>query len=210
MSSYFLVLISAAALSQAPVGDAKGGARATPGDYQTHAQMGKITLAADFGAHSVATPDAVYSTEDYVVVDAGFFGPPGTHLILNWQDFSLRINGKKTAIPAENVVVVYKDLKDPEWEDSVAVEAKSSSKTSIGGGGSSGPDSSLPPPKPKMPIALERKMEQRAEKAALPEGDRPLPEGGLLFFPYHGRTKDIRSIQLIYAGPAGKTTLALH
>jgi hypothetical protein len=191
--------------------DAKGGARATPADYQAQVKMGPITLAADFEAHSVTTPDAVFSTEDYVVVDAGFFGPAGSHLLLTWKDFSLRINGKKTAVPAESVITVYKNLKDPEWEESVAVEAKASaSKTSIGTGGGGGGQDSTPPPKPKMPIALERKMEQRAEKAALPEGDHPLPEGGLLFFSYHGRTKDIHSIELIYEGPAGKAKLSLH
>ena len=204
MISYFeraaIAALLAATLGLAQTGDAKGGARATPADYQTQTKVGNLTLAADFSSHSVTTPDAVYSTEDYVVVDAGFFGPAGSHLLLTWKDFSLRINGKKTAAPAENVIVVYKNLKDPEWEESVAVEAKASaSKTSIGSGGNnSGPDASAPPPKPKMPIALERRMEQRADKAALPEGDQPLPAGGLLFFSYHGRTKDIHSIVLIY------------
>ncbi len=203
MRSFLFVIIFTTALY--------GGARATPGDYQSQVKMGPITLAADFSAHSVTTDDAVYSTEDYVVVDAGLFGPAGSHLITNWQNFSLRVNGKKAAIAAENVVTVYRNLKDPEWEESVALEAKASaSKTSIGSGGGGGGQDSTPPAKPKMPIALERKMEQRAEKAALPEGDRPLPAGGLLFFPYRGRTKDIHSIELIYAGPAGKATLGLH
>ena len=52
-------------------------------------------------------------------------------------------------------------------------------------------------------------MEQRVQKAALPEGDRALPVAGLIFFQYRGKTKDIKSIELIYAGPAGKATLKL-
>ena len=201
MRSYFLAIIFTTALY--------GAARATPGDYQSQVKMGPITLAADFSAHSVTTADAVYSTEDYVVVDAGLFGPAGSHTIMNWKDFSLRINGKKNAIPAESVITVYRNLKDPEWEESVAIQVKeSASKTSIGGGG--GQQDSTPAAKPKIPIALERKMEQRTDKAALPEGDQPLPAGGLLFFSYRGRTKDIHSIELIYAGPAGKANLGLH
>ena len=51
---------------------------------------------------------------------------------------------------------------------------------------------------------------QRAQKAALPEGDRTLPVAGLLFFQYSGKAKSIRSVDLIYNGPAGKATLELQ
>jgi hypothetical protein len=44
----------------------------------------------------------------------------------------------------------------------------------------------------------------------LPEGDRALPAAGLIFFQYGGREKSIRSIELIYTGPAGKATVALQ
>jgi hypothetical protein len=53
-------------------------------------------------------------------------------------------------------------------------------------------------------------MAQRVQKAALPEGDRTLPVAGLIFFQYRGKTQGIHSIELIYAGPAGKVTLALQ
>jgi hypothetical protein len=61
-----------------------------------------------------------------------------------------------------------------------------------------------------IPIEIERKWEQRVQKAALPEGDRALPEAGLIFFQYHGKTDKLDSIELIYTGPAGKATLKLH
>jgi len=48
------------------------------------------------------------------------------------------------------------------------------------------------------------------QKAALPEGDRTLPVAGLLFFQYSGKAKNIRSVDLIYNGPAGKATLKLQ
>src|SRR5580658_2799706 len=50
--------------------------RATPGDYQAHAQAGTVTIGAEFKGHSVPTPDAVYSNEDFVAVEVGLFGPP--------------------------------------------------------------------------------------------------------------------------------------
>jgi hypothetical protein len=53
-------------------------------------------------------------------------------------------------------------------------------------------------------------MEVRVEKAALPEGDRALPEAGLLYFPYKGRENGISSVELIYDGSAGRAILTLH
>jgi hypothetical protein len=53
-------------------------------------------------------------------------------------------------------------------------------------------------------------MAQRVQKAVLPEGDRALPQAGLLFFSYRGKPQGIRSIELLYSGPAGKVTLPLQ
>jgi hypothetical protein len=53
-------------------------------------------------------------------------------------------------------------------------------------------------------------MEVRVEKAALPEGDRALPEAGLIFFQYRGKENGINSVELIYTGPAGKAIVPLH
>jgi hypothetical protein len=42
------------------------------------------------------------------------------------------------------------------------------------------------------------------------EGDRALPQAGLLFFQYRGNAKSIHSVELTYTGLAGKATLALQ
>ena len=51
-----------------------------------------------------------------MVVEAGLFGPPGAHITLSRDDFSLRVNGKKTALPSEPFELVFTSLKDPEWQ----------------------------------------------------------------------------------------------
>src|SRR5579859_3113992 len=168
-------------------------ARATPGDYQAHANAGPLTVGAEFMQHSVATPEGLLTTEDYVVVEAGLFGPPGSRTTLSFQDFSLRINDKKNPQRSEPYALVFKSLKDPEWESEVKVEQKS--KTSIGTGGGNSGD---PPPVIHVPIKLQREWEARATKAAFPEGDRVLPQAGLLFFQYRGKASGIHSLELIY------------
>jgi hypothetical protein len=106
-----------AGAKDAPASESKGlPPRATPADYQAHTQAGTLTLAADFVRHSVPTPEATYSTEDFVVVETGLFGPPEARLKLSIGDFSLRINGKKMASPSQPYGLSFSSLKDPEWE----------------------------------------------------------------------------------------------
>ncbi len=185
--------------------DAKGlPPRATPADYQAHAQAGAVTIAADFAGHGVPTAESVFSTEDYVVVEVALFGPPAARLNLSYKDFSLRVNGKKASLAAQPYEVVFRSLKDPEWVPPGPVESKS--KTGIGGGG----QGDSPPAPVHMPIGLELAMEQKVQKASIPEGDRVLPEAGLIFFQHGGKIGGIHSVELSYNGAAGKVKLTLQ
>jgi hypothetical protein len=181
--------------------------RAAPADYQAQAQAGTVTVAAEFRGHSVPTLEGTLSTEDYVVIETGLFGSPGARIQLSSNDFSLRINGKKTPLPSQPYGLVVGSVKDPEWEPPTPAAPKS--KTSVGGGGKSEPGEAPPEPV-QIPIGVRRAMAQRVQKASLPEGDRMLPQAGLVFFQYRGKTQSIHSIELIYAGPAGKATLTLQ
>lgn len=182
--------------------------RTAPTEYQTQARAGAVTIGAEFMGHAVPTPEHTFSSEDYVVVEAGLFGPPEARSTLSRDDFSLRINGKKVASPSEPYELVFHSLKDPEWQPPEPPEPKGSkSGLSTGGGGN---QDTAPPPPPKMPFPLRRAMEQQVQRAAMQEGDRPLPQAGLLFFLYRGKTEGIKSLELIYSGAAGKATLTLQ
>jgi hypothetical protein len=154
----------------------------------------------------VPTPEAIYNTEDYVVIEAGYFAAPGTKLPISWSNFSLRINNKKEPVPSEPDEKVLHSLKDPAWQPPDAGQKKSSTGINTGGQG----NSSEPPAPVHMPFELQRPMELRVHKASMPEGERALPQAGLLFFPYRGKPQSIRSLELIYNGPAGKATLTLQ
>jgi hypothetical protein len=52
-------------------------------------------------------------------------------------------------------------------------------------------------------------VDELVQRAAMPEGERGLPAGGLLFFAYKGKTESINSVEISYDGPAGKATLKL-
>lgn len=182
--------------------------RAAPSDYQAQAKAGTLTIGAEFAGHFVPTPEGNLTTEDYVVVETGIFGPPEAHVTLLPGDFSLRVNGKKAALPSQPYAMVIKSLKDPEWEPPAA-ESSSKSKTSISSGGGNS-QSKDPPPPVHIPIEVQRAMQQRLQKASLPGGDRALPIAGLIFFRYSGNAQGIHSLELDYSGPAGNVTMELR
>jgi hypothetical protein len=184
--------------------------RVAPADYQAQTRAGAVTIAADFVQHSVPTAQGTLATEDFVVVETGLYGAPGARIQISLDDFSLRINGKKTLLRSQPYGRALGSLKDPEWVPPEAAPSKSSSKTSLNGGGGGQGDSNNPPPVVHVPIELQRTWAQHTQKASLPLGDRALPQAGLLFFQYRGKAENITSVELIYEGSAGKATLALR
>ncbi len=182
--------------------------RASPSDYQSQAQTGTLTIAAEFTGHSLPTLEGPLITEDYVAIETALFGPAGTQFKISSENFSLRVNGKKTPLPSQPYGLIVTSLRDPEWVPPEPPASKS--KSSISGGGQGQDDSNVPPTPVKIPVSVQRTMAQRVQKASLPEGDRALPTAGLIFFKYRGKDKNLQSIELLYEGPAGKATLKLQ
>jgi hypothetical protein len=60
-----------------------------------------------------------------------------------------------------------------------------------------------------VPDELKHKYSQQLQKLTLPEGDRALPQAGLIYFPYHGRIEKIQSLELTYSGAAGQVTMTV-
>ena len=210
-----LLLAAFSALSQGPSSKeaesavAQGtGARAAPTDYQAHAQAGTVTIAADYIGHFVPTPEKNLTTDDYVTVEAGIFGPAEARLTLSPGDFSLRINGKKTPLPAQSSTLVAHTVKDPDW---VPPGSEDDKKEKNQAGIHSGTkQDEAPLSKPHPPPEMVHAMALQVQRAAMPEGDRALPQAGLLYFEYHGKDKSVHSAELIYNGPAGQATLELQ
>ena len=184
-------------------------ARATPTDYQTQAKVGNLTIGAEFTGHGIPNAQQPLNSEDYVAVEVGLFGAADARLMIGPTDFSLRINGKKDLSSSQPWGLVAKGVKDLEWVSPDAVPGEAKSKGSVNGGGGQG-SSSLPPPAPKVPIDVLRGWQLAVKNAALSQGDRALPQAGLVYFPYRGKVTSIRSLELIYEGPAGSVSLSLQ
>ena len=118
--------------------------RATPADYQVQAKAGAVTIAAEFTGHSVPTVQGPLTTEDFVVVETALFGAPDARMKLSADDFSLRINGKKTPVPSLPYGMVLGSVKDPEWVPPEPAASKSKSSLNGGGGGGQGDPTGRP------------------------------------------------------------------
>ena len=186
--------------------------RATPGEYLSRAQAGAYTIAAEFDRHDVPTAETTLTTEDNICVEAAIFGPSGSRLTVSFSDFSLRINGKKTPLAAEQFATVFMNLRDPTYDapELKAAKENKSSGLNAGGGGGGQSDLGNTPPPIHIPPEMERAMQLKVQNAALPEGERALPVAGLIFFKYGGAPKGIHSVELLYDGAAGKATITLQ
>jgi hypothetical protein len=198
---------AASATKDTPASDFKGlPPRANPSEYQAQAKAGSVTIAAEFTGHSVPKLEGPLNTDDFVVVETAFFGEPGARLVLSTNDFSLKINGKKSTFASIPFGMVTSSLKDPEWAPPEQKDAEKPSKTGL----STGQGGDNTPPVIHVPLELRRAMALYLQKASLPEGDRTLPQAGLIYFRSSARVKSMHSIELIYSGPAGEATLTLQ
>lgn len=205
-----LASAQAPATKDAPAETRGMAARTTPGDYQAQAKCGDYVIAAEFKGHSIPTATDVLMTEDYAVVEIAIYGPAGAHAKIAVEDFNLKVNGKKSNSPGQPFGVLAGNLKDPEWEaeQKLEMKEKKESKSSVGVGGQ-GQDNT-PAIMPKMPVPMIRAMMQRAQKVSMVEGDRPLPQAGLVYFPYHGKAENVKNAELSYQGNGCKTTLKMQ
>jgi hypothetical protein len=116
--------------------------------------------------------------------------------------FPCALTARRRPCPADSTCWSLIPSRTPNGVPPEQPDSKSKGGISTGGQGGQGEP---PPTPPKMPFELVRPMQQQVQKAALPEGDRPLPQAGLLFFEHRGETKHIKSLELIYSGPRRKS-----
>jgi hypothetical protein len=183
-----------------------------PADYPVHAQMDSVTLAAEYLVHSLPTTKGTLVANDYLVVEAAFFGPLYSRLKMSPDNFALRINGKGDPLTPELPGMVAQSIKFP------GVRPHLETTATLGGGDGGTVTVGPRPPQSRVPVNQpptvtevnqENAVEYRVLNASLPEGEHSLPGSGLLYFFYRGKTKNIHSVELFYNGPMGKASLKL-
>ncbi len=164
--------------------------RADASAYEVQGAAGDLKIGADYLVHSIPASSGYLNADDYLIVEAAVFGPRAATIKLSLSDFVLRITGVPKAGTPKMI-----EAQSPSFAPSFTGRPRTSSPipTSINNSGVE--------KEPAVPF------EKQVEQASLPAGEHKVPISGALFFPFKGKTVSIKSLELMYTGPAGKVTL---
>jgi len=194
--------------------------KASAQDYPARATLEKLSIGAEYLVHSFSRGRDMFIAKDYLVVEVALFPANGQTLLADSGHFSLRVNGHKQALAPQTPEIVAATLKYPDPNSGVhsveqvgpVVFGQPRPAERFPGD----PNARTNPPRPvpddnlggldKQPPI---KAEELVVQAALPGGEHRGPTSGYLYFPYRGKVSHIRSLELIFAGPAGNATLQL-
>ncbi len=195
-------------------------------DYPAHVKLGRVSLAVEKLGPAIPAPTGAYYADGYMVLEAAFFGDvPGQRAEIHHSDFRLRINGAKTLVPPDSPGSVAASIKYPDWEQRRRLEVGAGmgdASVLIGRpqpvgrfpGDRRPTEDRVPNPVPPVENPTQKKadgapIEEIVNSAALVEGERILPVWGCLYFPYKGKLKSIRSLELVYSGPFGDAVVRI-
>src|SRR5271165_2667083 len=198
--------------------------REKPSGYPSRMNLASMELAAEYLVHSMPTPKGAIFTDDYLVVEVAVFPASRTPVTLHDSDFILRINGKRTLLP-QSPGMVAGSLKYPDFQQRPRMEAEAG----VGDGSvvlgrppavarfPGDPTARRTPlpraPEPENPSGQtpvpDMPVEEICQRLSLPEESATGPRSGYLFFAFKGKTKGIRTIELLYEAGGVKAELKL-
>jgi hypothetical protein len=199
----FIIILLALCLAP----DALGlDARPSPADYPMQASTKDMKLGVEYMVRSFLADHTSFSIDDYLLVEIGVF--PDREAALDLRRFILRINGK-TLLHSQTPGMVAASVKYPDWRIKPSVEAgvmRGDGRAVIVGRNPQvqrwpgDPRQSPAPPERNSPVAAEKEPIDYAHlinRSALPEGKFNKPLAGFAFFPYDGKLKSIRTVELL-------------
>ena len=206
-----LALLSASSL----YGETEHKDKAT--DYPFHAEAGKVSIGADYLIHSIPAGNQTFVAKDFLVVEVAVFPAFAQPINIDGNTFTLRLNGAKFPLASSAPGFVAASLKYPDWEQHPTSQVSGG----VGNAGVTiGPptvarfpgDPNATHPVPRGPSAEDRNGVERSDpesaeqvitRTALVEGQTDHPISGFLYFPYKGKIKSLKSVELIYQGKDG-------
>ena len=200
-----------------------------PADYPVRTQLPGLEIAAEYLVHSLPVNGGVLDANDYLVLEIAIYPEAGETFSVSSGDFTLKINDRKSVLFAQAPGMVAASIKYPDWEVRPSLEATAGvggtdvilgrPRTTSRFPGDPVPDQSRLPRQPRVPDQTNTSGQEKppAEpvevsiaRSALPEGPTHGPVSGYLFFAFKGKTKSIRSLELLYSSPDGRREAKLR
>jgi len=177
--------------------------RSAATDYPAHAEWAGGSIGAEYLVHSVPTEQSMLFADNYLVIEVGVFPKNKQETPIPGITFHLMVNGKLRI--------------DADAPGMVAGSMSFSGLPGQNGHFPNDPTVQQPLPRPPNPGAGTNSeptepltVDDLLKHAALP-ATAAKPAGGLLFFPFEGKTKKIRTLELVWEPPnAEPVTLKLR
>jgi len=201
--------------------------RPKPTDYPAHASLKTVALGAEFMVHTFTGRGRTFLLDNYLVVEVAVYPASGTRPMVAHSHFTLRVNGKLHLL-AQAPQFAAASLKYPDWErkpELVVGAGTGDAGVLIGRQprverfpGDPRPGQERLPNPPRVPTSEDRSGIGKQEvspaevcvEQALPEGIAAGPIRGYLYFPFKGKMKSIKELDLLYASEGQKASLALR
>jgi len=199
-----------------------------PADYPAHAALGTTSIGAEYLVHSIPAGNQTLLTPEYLVFEVAVFPPRDRAVEISSGNFTLRLNGKKQVMYPVAPGFVAAALKYPDWEvrpNAQVIAGVGDAGVVIGRPpvvgrfpGDPRPGQSRLPRAPKAPVPDDQRGVQHEEpesidqiiaRTALPDGSAAKPVSGYLYFAHKGKSKSIKSLELIYQDKTESVTLKL-
>jgi len=175
--------------------------RKTPADYPAHIAVPDMNIGVEYMVTTFAAEGQTFTVDDHLLLEVGIY--PRGEAKVDVRRFTLRINGKRllmTQIPG----MVAASVKYPDWTNKPTLEA-SAGPIILGRPQSVGrfPGDRRIPETRRDPVADDSlkpaavDYEALIKKSALPEGQFNKPVAGYLYFPFDGKLKSIKTVELL-------------
>ena len=179
--------------------------RKAPAEYPVQGEASDMRVGVEYMVRTFSADQQTFSIDDYLLVEIGVF--PVREANVDLRRFILRINGKNDLL-AQTPGMVAASVKYPDWRRRPSVQAglgmpggdiimgRRPSVERFPGSRQPGPQ---PVPNPTEPIGEKPTVdyEQLIKNSALPEGRMNRPLAGYAYFPYDGKLKSIKTVELL-------------
>lgn len=192
--------------------------------YAAHVELSPtVKLGADFWGRVIPLDGVNLRTESYLVVEVALFAPVGAKIGIDPGHFVLKANGQLLVPQSPGVVTI--SMVNPEMRENrgTRVEADAGVGPVVVSSGRDPVQSRFPGDMPPNGVPVPPRSEpssgvpqetfdpaKAVADAALPRGPHSTPISGYLFFPWSGKLKRLKQVELDYSSDLGKATLLLR
>lgn len=211
----------------AGIGAAFGGTepRSKPDDYEFSGKAGEVAMGVDFHGRGVSGQNDAFVFKAHLAVEVAVYPPRGSDLDLRSGHFLLKVNGKTSLLPVPAGAVAL-SLRHDMDETGGNLEALAGAGPVVVGTGRPPaaerfPGDPSPGGRPRNPQPVpnadpsnrtadgQMTPAELVKALALPEGKEPGVRSGLLYFYLKGKLTKLKSLALVYEGPAGRAEFKL-